>query len=52
MWNLNRKLSIALYIYTPIIIIIIIILAFSPLAGLAGTRAQSGDRYGCGTLHF
>ena len=26
-------------------------LVFSPQAGLAGTRAQSGDRYGSGTLH-
>jgi hypothetical protein len=26
-------------------------LVFSPYAGLAGTRAQSGDRYGSGTLH-
>jgi len=27
-----------------------IYLVFSPYAGLAGTRAQSGDRYGSGTL--
>jgi hypothetical protein len=26
-------------------------LVFSLWAGLTGTRAQSGDRYGCGTLH-
>jgi hypothetical protein len=31
------------------IIIIIIIQLFGPV--LAGTRAQSGDRYGSGTLH-
>jgi hypothetical protein len=31
--------------------IILLLLVFSPWAGLAGTRAQSGDRYGCGTLH-
>jgi hypothetical protein len=27
-------------------------LVFRPSAGLAGTRAQSGDRYGSGTLHL
>jgi hypothetical protein len=27
------------------------LLVFSPWAGLAGTRAQSGDWYGSGTLH-
>ena len=27
------------------------LLVFSPQAGLAGTRTQSGDRYGSGTLH-
>jgi hypothetical protein len=26
-------------------------LVFSPQAGLAGTRTQSGDRYGAGPLH-
>jgi hypothetical protein len=26
-------------------------LVFSPWAGLTGTRAQSGDQYGSGTLH-
>jgi len=27
-----------------------VVLVFSPWASLAGTRAQSGDRYGSGTL--
>jgi hypothetical protein len=29
----------------------LVVVVFSPWAGLAGTRAQSGDRYGSGTLH-
>jgi hypothetical protein len=29
----------------------LLLAVFSPWAGLAGTRAQSGDRYGSGTLH-
>jgi hypothetical protein len=32
-------------------IIILLLLVFSPWASLAGTRAQSGGRYGFGTLH-
>jgi hypothetical protein len=30
--------------------ILLLLLVFSLWAGLAGTRAQSGDRYGSGTL--
>jgi hypothetical protein len=30
--------------------LLLLLLVFSPWAGLAGTRAQSGDRYGSGTL--
>ena len=29
----------------------LLLLVFSPWAGLAETRAQSGDWYGSGTLH-
>jgi hypothetical protein len=31
--------------------VVVVVVVFSPWAGLAGTRAQSGDRYGSGTLH-
>jgi hypothetical protein len=41
-----------IYIYIYIYLFIHIhSLVFSPWVGLAGTRAQSGDRYGSGTLH-
>jgi hypothetical protein len=33
------------------VFIIYLLLVLSPWASLAGTRAQSGDRYGSGTLH-
>jgi hypothetical protein len=29
----------------------LLLVVFSPWAGLEGTRAQSGDRYGSGMLH-
>jgi len=48
---MNHKLKVnfigCLYIY--IFIYMYVCSAF--WAGLAGTRAQSGDRYGCGTMH-
>ena len=31
--------------------LLLLLLVFSPWASWAGTRAQSGDRYGSGTLH-
>jgi uncharacterized membrane protein YqiK len=34
-----------------VVVVLVLVLVFSPWAGLAGTRAQSGDRYGSGTLH-
>jgi hypothetical protein len=37
--------------YTSKCVILLLLLAFSPWAGLAGTRAQSGDQYGSGSLH-
>jgi hypothetical protein len=33
------------------VLLLLLLLAFSPWASLAGTRAQSGDRYGSGMLH-
>jgi hypothetical protein len=34
-----------------VVVVVVLVLVFSLWAGLAGTRAQSGDRYGSGTLH-
>jgi hypothetical protein len=34
-----------------LLLLVVVVLVFSPWAGLAGTRAQSGDRYGSGKLH-
>jgi hypothetical protein len=34
-----------------LLLLLVVVLVFSPWASLAGTRAQSRDRYGSGTLH-
>jgi len=34
-----------------LLLLLLLLLLFSPWSSLAGTRAQSGDRYGSGTLH-
>jgi hypothetical protein len=48
----RRKFSLSLYeLYEHVSVLNLLLLVFSLWAGLAGTRAQSGDRYGSGTLH-
>jgi fatty acid desaturase len=34
-----------------LVLVLVLVLVFSPWASLGRTRAQSGDRYGSGTLH-
>jgi hypothetical protein len=34
-----------------VVVVVVVVVVFSLWAGLAGTRAQSGDRYDSGTLH-
>jgi hypothetical protein len=33
-----------------VVVVVVVVVVFSLWVGLAGTRAQSGDRYGSGTL--
>jgi hypothetical protein len=56
-FNQKTTISLALrgcwYVVCPYILpslILLLVVVFSLWAGLAGTRAQSGDRYGSGTL--
>jgi hypothetical protein len=34
-----------------LLVVVVVVVVFSPWAGLARTRAESGDRFGSGTLH-
>jgi hypothetical protein len=42
---------VALLLLLLLLLLLVVVVVFSPWAGLAGTRAQSGDRDGSGMLH-
>jgi uncharacterized membrane protein len=52
LFNLTVSVTVGLLTIAQIsLLVIVLLLVFSPWAGLAGTRVQSGNRYGSGTLH-
>jgi hypothetical protein len=46
-----RQILLLLLLLEVVVVVVVVVVVFSPWAGLTGTRAQSGDRYGSGTLH-